>query len=100
MIFTFLNKVTNVYFGTLKKKFKADIPKRVITFLVKKSIEDIRGQIQRDLLLENEINDLVKEDEETTRKREVIENKIRALEDSQVAIRLVSGNKKTSFDKA
>ena len=72
----------------------------MITFLVKKTIEDIRGQIQKDLILHGDLFELVKEDEEITRRREEIEYRIKALEDAQITFRLVSGSMRTSFDIA
>ena len=92
-------EVINEYFNTLKKMFKVNIPKRVITFLVKESIKDIKNKIQTDLFNSSDITELLKEDEDTTNKRQRIEERIEALKEAQIAIRLVNEFRRSSFDR-
>lgn len=92
-----MKRVIHSYFSILKKDFKANVPKYIIKFLVRTTINRMRVSMQMALRKHEDIISLVYEDPEIRKQREISQNSLRALKQAMKAIKSVKRGKEDIY---
>lgn len=84
-----IKRVIHSYFCVLKKEFKTNIPKYIVKFIVKSTIDKMRPELQVALAKHQDLMNLVNEDPEIRKQRDIAENSFKQLGIAMKAIKNV-----------
>jgi hypothetical protein len=90
-----MKRVIHSYFCILKKEFKANVPKYIVKFLVRSTIDNMRTYLQMAMNKHKDPMELVSEDPEVRTKREISRNSLKQLKIAMRAIKSVKRGKGT-----
>ncbi|CAI2359390.1 unnamed protein product [Moneuplotes crassus] len=89
-----MKRVIKAYLAIIKKQFKSRIPKCIVKFLIKDSLEDLRGFLFSEFIKHEDKIGLAQEDSDKKKERDLMVRNMHALKLAKKALRNVKKNSK------
>lgn len=81
-----IKKVIHCYFCAIIKHYKADIPKYIVNFLIKKTNEDMHSLLMSEIFNLKDLESLINENPDIVKRRIIVKTNITKLEDALSSI--------------